>query len=74
MNIRRYEITKRDWCVGAEQLAPEPDLAHLEGCAALRIVLVSVPRVTALASTRPATQRSGFRFHGFMVLWFTVHD
>ena len=30
----------------AEQPAPEPHLAHPERCAALRIVLVTVPRVS----------------------------
>ena len=37
---------KRDWCFIAEQPAPAPHLAHPEGCAALRIVLVTVPRVS----------------------------
>ena len=35
----------RDWYFIAEQPAPAPRLAHPEGCAALRIVLVTVPRV-----------------------------
>ena len=38
-------LTKRDWYFIAEQPAPAPHLAHPEGCAALRIVLVTVPRV-----------------------------
>ena len=29
-----------------EQPAPAPHLAHPEGCAALRVVLVTVPRVS----------------------------
>ena len=33
----------RDWYFIAEQPAPAPHLAHPEGCAALRIVLVTVP-------------------------------
>jgi hypothetical protein len=37
--------TCRDWYFIAEQPAPEPHLAHPEGYAALRIVLVTVPRV-----------------------------
>ena len=36
----------RDWYFIAEQPAPAPHLAHLEGCAALRIELVTVPRVS----------------------------
>jgi len=35
----------RDWYFIAEQQAPAPHLAHPEGCNALRIVLVTVPRV-----------------------------
>ena len=35
----------RNWYVIAEQPAPAPHLAYLEGCAALRIVLGTVPRV-----------------------------
>ena len=34
----------RDWHFIAERAAPAPHLAHPEGCAALRIVLVTVPR------------------------------
>ena len=37
---------ERDWYFIAEQPAPAPHLAHPEGCAALRIVLVTVPRVS----------------------------
>jgi hypothetical protein len=33
-------------CFISEQPAPAPHLAHLEGCAALRIVLVTVPRAS----------------------------
>ena len=36
---------RRDWYFVAERPAPAPHLAHPEGCAALRIVLVAVPRV-----------------------------
>jgi len=35
-----------DWYFSAEQPAPAPRLAHPEGCDALRIVLVTVPRVS----------------------------
>ena len=35
-----------DWYFIAEQPAPAPHLAHPEGCAALRIVLVTVPGVS----------------------------
>ena len=34
-----------DWCFITEQPAPAPHLAHPEGCAALRIVLVTVERL-----------------------------
>ena len=37
-------VRVRDRYVIAEQPAPAPHLAHPEGCAALRIVLVTVPR------------------------------
>ena len=37
---------QRDWYFIAEQPAPAPHLAHPEECAALRIVLVTVPRVS----------------------------
>jgi len=36
----------RDWYVIAEQPAPATHFAHPDGCAALRIVLVAVPRVS----------------------------
>ena len=36
----------RDWYFVAEQPAPAPHLAHPEGCAALRIVPVTVPRAS----------------------------
>ena len=35
-------LRERDWYFIAEQPAPAPHLAHPEGCAALRIVLVTV--------------------------------
>ena len=37
---------QRNWYFIAERPAPAPHLAHPEGCAALRIVLVTVPRVS----------------------------
>ena len=40
--------TKLDWYFIAEQPAPAPHLAHPEGCAALRIALVTVPRLPLL--------------------------
>ena len=43
---RCHPPKQRDWYVIAEQPAPAPHLAHPEGCAALRIVLVTVPRVS----------------------------
>ena len=36
---------KSDWYSIADQSAPVPHLVHPEGCFALRIVLVTVPRV-----------------------------
>ena len=36
----------KNWCFIAEKPAPAPHLAHPEGCAALRIVLVTVHRVS----------------------------
>ena len=36
----------RDWCSIAKRPVPAPHLAHPEGCAALRIVLVAEPRVS----------------------------
>ena len=38
--------TESDWYSIAEQPAPAPHLTNPEGCAALRIVLVTVPRVS----------------------------
>jgi len=43
----------------AEQPAPAPHLAHPEGCAALRIVLVTVPRVSRSCEHCP----DGFDLH-----------
>ena len=51
---------ERDWCVIAEQPAPAPHLAHPEGCAALRIVLVTVPRVSRCCEHFP----DGFGIRG----------
>ena len=42
----RILARQRDLCLIAEQPAPAPHLAQPEGCAALRIVLVTVPRVS----------------------------
>ena len=39
-------LLQRDWYLTAVQPAPAPHLAHPEGCAAPRIVLVTVPRVS----------------------------
>jgi hypothetical protein len=43
----------------AAQTAPAPHLAHLKGCAALRIVLVTVPRVSRSCERFP----DGFDLH-----------
>jgi len=44
--IAADQARARDWYFIAEQPAPAPHLAHAEGYAALRIVLVTVPRVS----------------------------
>ena len=49
----------RDWYLIADQPAPAPHLAHPEGCAALRIVLVTVPRVSRSCEHFP----DGFDLH-----------
>ena len=46
-------IEVRDWYLIAEKTAPAPHLAHPERCAALRIVLVTVPRVSATPTPAP---------------------
>ena len=47
-NVRqtRSSPCKRDWFLIAKQAAPAPHLARPEGCAAPRIVLVTVPHVS----------------------------
>ena len=46
LELRSIEpLLTRDWYFIAGQPAPAPHLAHPEGCAAVRIVLVTVPRV-----------------------------
>ena len=46
INLRINFLRQRDWYCIAEQPAPAPHLAHPEGCAAPRIMLVTVPRVS----------------------------
>ena len=43
---RSAHLVVKDWDLLAEQPAPAPHLAHPERCAALRIVLVTVPLVS----------------------------
>ena len=50
---------ERDWYLIGEQPAPAPHLAHPEGCASLRIVLVTVPRVSRSCENFP----DGFDLH-----------
>ena len=50
---------RRDLYFIAEQPAPAPHLAHPEGCAALRIVLVTVSRVSRSCDNFP----DGFDLH-----------
>ena len=56
------DLRQIDWYLIAEQPAPAPHLAYPEGCAALRIVLLTVPR----------TSRSCGTNHGFSVVPFHV--
>ena len=49
----------RDWCFVAEKPAPAPHLQHPAGCAALRVVLVTVPRVSRSCEHFP----DGFDLH-----------
>ena len=53
------QVRPRDRCFVAEQPAPAPHLAHPEGCAALRIVLVTMPRVSRSCEHFP----DGFDLH-----------
>ena len=53
------KLTGRDFYFIAEQSAPAPHLAHPEGCAALRIVLVTVQRVSRSCEHFP----DGFGLH-----------
>ena len=55
----RVRRSLRDRYFIAEQPAPAPHLAHPEGCAALRIVLVTVPRVSRSCEHSP----DGFDLH-----------
>ena len=52
-------LQQRDSYFIAEQAAPAPHRAHPEGCAALRIVLVTVPRVSRSCEYFP----DGFDLH-----------
>ena len=54
----------RDWYSFSERPAPAPHLAHPEGCAALRIVLVTVPRVSRACEHFP----DGFDHHLYGLL------
>ena len=51
--VDRNQHGQRDWYLIAERPAPAPHLAHPEGCAALRIVLVTVPRVSRFCEHFP---------------------
>ena len=53
------KVIKRYWCFKAQQTAPAPHLAHPGGCAALRIVLVTVPCVSRWCEHFP----NGFDLH-----------
>ena len=57
--IEKERATLRDWYVIAGQAAPAPHFAHLEACAALRTVLVTVPRASRSSEHFPV----GFDLH-----------
>ena len=57
--VRPAAKGNRDWYLIAEHAAPTPQLAHPEGCAALRIMLVTVPRVSRSCMHFP----DGFDLH-----------
>ena len=59
--------SSRDWYFIAEQPAPAPHLAHPEGCAALRIVLVTVPRVSRACGHFPGVATTGLCRRLFVV-------
>ena len=67
--LRSAHTLSRDLYFIAEQPAPAPHLAHPEGCAALRLVLVTLPReqtVFCLSSARDSRiQGSGCRDSSF---------
>ena len=52
-------MAQRDWYLIAERPTPAPHLACPEGCAALGIVLVAVPRVSRSCEHFP----DGFELH-----------
>ena len=56
---RLLSSEQRDQYFIAEEPAPAPHLAHPEGCAAMRIVLVNVPRVNRSCEHFP----DGFDLH-----------
>ena len=57
--VDEVDTVHRDWYIIAEQPAPEPHLAHPEGCDALSIVPVTVPRVSRSCEHFP----DGFDLH-----------
>ena len=64
-------LGERDWYFIAEQPAPAPHLAHPGGCAALRIVLVTVPRVSRSREHFP-DRFDLHLLHGFSGVMFTI--
>ena len=46
MRRKRRDVLQRHWYFIAEEPAPAQHLPHPEGCAALLIVLVTVPRIS----------------------------
>jgi len=59
LSLTRSCPVQRDWYCIADQPAPAPHLAHPERCAALRIVLVTVPRVSRSCEHLPCPFPSG---------------
>ena len=59
VRVHYKTLYDRDWYVVAEQPVPVTHLAHPKECAALRIVLTTVPRVRRACENSPR----GFDLH-----------
>ena len=74
VGLRPTSLPERDWYLIAKQAAQELHLAHPEGCAALRIVLVTVPPASICCLSRLELRAWGFGAWGLGVqgAWFRV--